>query len=222
MDETNFVHRLGSKPEPLQSVASRWPEGGKTCPRSSGPHLCCAMVIRISHWESVSIRLPCCLCDKCATCRRWKTLPTFSLYSSQPTLRHFHFPLTASSSVFLSGVKLKETMLRSSACHASVRSLFQSLSVHARFHKRTFHLWGVWCCPCLSVWFLNGKRAAASDRVTVVEAHLHPAPTPSPFICLRFPPLLQLFAPTLVLRKGLISTHNEVPHRLIAPLAVCS
>lgn len=144
MDETNFVHPFGSKAEQWLSVDS---SSSKTCPRRSDLQLCCAMVMGISQLGSVSIRLPCCLCDKCAACRRWQTLPAFSLSSSPSSCLYvlFQHPQSAyphtlsllsniSSSFRLGvGVKLKEMVLRSSVCHGSVKFPFQSHSVSARF-----------------------------------------------------------------------------------------
>lgn len=128
MDEINLLNHCN--PEPSWQI-SKLEVGGFLltwwavkpeicCPRHSGAQDYCAMEIWISQLGSGSIRLPCCQCDKCATCRGWKT---FQTSHSLPV------PGSVSVCCFLKRLPelgLNYTVLRSSTCQILMQLLFKS------------------------------------------------------------------------------------------------
>lgn len=126
MDEINLLNHCN--PEPSWQI-SKLKVGGflltwravkpeLCCRRHSGGQDYCAMEIWIIQLGSVSIRLPCCQCDKCAACRGWKTLQT-----------SHSLPVPGSVSVccFLTGSEeVGLQLLRSLACQILMQLLSKS------------------------------------------------------------------------------------------------
>lgn len=181
---------------------------------------------------SLSIRLPCCQCDKCATCRRWKTLQTSHSLPVLGFVSVFYFLtlLPFSPGAFTSllqlplsiGVKLKEMALSSSACQIFLKSLFKR-SPYVRVSISVCFVFEV--CGVLSVsrcWFFHCTHICTRAHVRRMrvkpkcvtadeEAHLCHLSSVRHFFFLFMSFLLICSDPTLFLNSGLISTHNDTP-----------
>lgn len=155
MDEPGFGHGSGSKPQPFP-ITSPWPPvdpgSSETFPAPLRPPPPLRRGDRNQPIGMCEHRASCCLCDKCATCRR--CLPTCCLSSSPSSSLYVLFLLLSQAALpsntltslselpglfllLLSvGVKLKETAF---APFSVPHFCSASLSARAHYSECTFH-----------------------------------------------------------------------------------